>query len=394
MSETGGDRAPPASAWWRVAAMAVALAVSGGAVANYVLGVLLKDIVHNFGATRGAASSAIALYMIGLGLGVPVSGVLVDRFGARWPAVGAIIAFAAALAGLSLVDSLSGLSAMLALAGFVAGGTMVVPYVVTIAARFDRHRGLALGLGAAGLGLGGLVLPRVVAALVEDGGWRGAVRGVALLIPLVALPGALFALNRRPVASGRRLVTGPDAPWRFRAFWIIALAIALVTIGVGGATIHAAALLTDRGMTLAAATKSLAVMAAAVVVGRIGGGWLMDRLHPPFVAAGFFLLVPLAACFLLAGTPTTGVTALVFLGLAAGSEADAISVLSARYLQLATLGTATGLLQLVFSLANATGVAAFGFLFDRAGSYRPALVVTLLCGVAAAFVVTRLRRHP
>ena len=58
------------------------------------------------------------------------------------------------------------------LTGLVGGVQSPIPYAAVIAQWFDRTRGLALGIGTAGVGLGVALVPQVAAMLIGAVGWH------------------------------------------------------------------------------------------------------------------------------------------------------------------------------------------------------------------------------
>jgi predicted MFS family arabinose efflux permease len=126
------------------------------------------------------------------------------------------------------------------------------------------------------------------------------------------------------------------------------------------------------------------------MLGRVVGGYLMDKLHAPTVAAGFFLLATAALLLLVPTASISAKISLLLIGLCAGSEADVVSYLSSRYLKLPALGLANGLLIMVFTASNAAGVLLLGSLFDSSNTYTTGLLIAAVCALAAAVLITRL----
>lgn len=385
--------------WWLVAAMTFGMAVSAGSIGHYALGGFLKDIVLEYHWTRGGASTGISLFLIGLGIGIPFFGVLVDRWGPARPALASVILFSLSLAAISQAGGEITFLILFAVMGFLAGGTTAVPYSVAITRTFDRRRGLALGIGSAGVGLGGALLPRYTGYLIDTYDWRTGLLGLAVIVPLVAIPAILVGLRGRAAAAPRPR----DAPssaraqpgWRTRPFWIIVGGVFLISASVGSVLVHGIPLLTDRGLDRLAAAAIVSTMASASMVGRVAGGYLMDRFFAPWVSAGFFLLAGVGiAIILLAGSNGILWVGFILVGLTAGAEADIVIYLTTRYLSLASIGRYTGLMITVFTVASAVGVSALGHAFDAFGSYQPGLMACIAGTVAAAVVIMRLGPYP
>jgi MFS family permease len=246
---------------WVVVAMIFGTAASGPAISSYVLGIFIKPVIAEFGSTRGSASGAVSLYLLFLAISIPVFGALIDYFGPRRPALASISLLAVALIAVSMAPSHSIFLMLLAIAGLVAGGATTTPYIIAIAAQFGKRRGLALGVGGGcGLGVASAVMPRIADYLITAHGWRGALLGMAVIVLCVGLPAAYLTLgNTIPAVVFHRPRRVPDivAPFRSKHFWILAMTVMLVSIGIGGVLVHTVPLLTDRGIPRASAVKAV-----------------------------------------------------------------------------------------------------------------------------------------
>ncbi len=379
--------------------MACAMAVSAGAVAHYALGGFMKDIVEEYQWTRGGVSTGISLFLVGLSIGIPFFGLLVDRWGPARPALASVSLFSLSLAAISQAGGEFTLQILFAVMGFLAGGTTAVPYSVAITRTFDRRRGLALGIGSAGVGLGGAFLPAYTGYLIATYEWRTGLLGLAVIVPLVAIPAIFVGLRGQAAPAVRsRDAASPvmaQPGWLTRSFWIIAGSAFLISASVGGILVHGIPLLTDRGLDRRDAAAMVSTMASASILGRVTGGYLMDRFFAPWVSAGFFLLAGVGiAIILLAGSSGILWVGFIFIGLTAGAEADIVIYLTSRYLSLARVGRYTSLMITVFAIASSIGVSALGYAFDAFGNYQASLVVCIAGAIAATVVITRLGPYP
>ncbi|MFJ6378718.1 MFS transporter [Kitasatospora sp. NPDC092039] len=154
----------------------------------------------------GVIGLVVSLHIGAMFLPSPLSGLLVDRWGALPVAAasGVTLGAAALLAGLAPADSVPVLAAALLLAGVgwnlgLVGGTAVVTAAAP-PSRGAATQGLAdVGLSVAGC-TGGLLSGPVVAA----GGYETLAFGCALVALLVALPAVRAARPARPVPAGER----------------------------------------------------------------------------------------------------------------------------------------------------------------------------------------------
>ena len=72
-----------------------------------------------------------------------------------------------------------------------------VSYLTTIGIFFDAHRPVAMGVYMTGAGVGGFVVPRVIRVLIEELGWRGALRVQSAIAVGVLCLGSLLLRHPR-----------------------------------------------------------------------------------------------------------------------------------------------------------------------------------------------------
>src|SRR5205823_2612970 len=195
------------------------------------------------------------------------------------------------------------------LTGIVGGVGTPIPYATVITKWFDRQRGLALGIGIAGVGLGVALVPQLAAALIAAFGWRMAYVGLGIAVLVVAfVPVAVFLREPAetvPTQDGTPAVSIPGVTigeaFRSGLFWALAIAFFLDVIAINGMLTHIVALLTDRQIPLQAATAALSGTGVALILGRILSGWCLDRLWGPYVAVAFFILPMIGIAILTTG---------------------------------------------------------------------------------------------
>jgi MFS family permease len=137
-------------------------------------------------------------------------------------------------------------------------------------------------------------------------------------------------------------------------------------------------------------------MAIAILIGRIGTGWLLDRVWAPLVTLPV-LGAPAIACLLLAGGPpdlTIAYLCALSIGLAAGAETDLIAFLAAKYFGMRHYGRIYGLLLLPFGVASAVSPALFGLARDATGNYDLALHIATGMFLVGAALPLALGRYP
>jgi MFS family permease len=396
--------------WWVVLAAAVGLLLSIAPVVVFTLGVFMKPLNQEFNWSRGEISFALTLSTFVSSFAMPLTGQLVDRYGARRIAVPSLLLFGTSVASLSLLTaSLWHLYALFLLIGLVACGTTPLPYARVISAWFDKQRGLALGFTLAGVGVGTFVMPSLAHALVSTQGWRVAYACLGMLVIVIAAPIVGLVLRETPAMMGlqpdgkmrpefllatvQKEATGLDAraARRTTSFWCVAIAFFLVSLVTNGCVVHLVPLLTDRGVSPQSAAFAASASGVALLFGRVWTGYLLDRLFAPYVAIAFFLALGLGV-FLL-WTDTAGAIALaaaMLVGLGLGAEVDIIAFLVGRYFGLLAFGEIYGYVFAAFVLGAGIGPLLMGGGFDAAGSYRWVLGAFVLITLVACGLMTQL----
>ncbi len=395
--------------WWIVAVSAAGLFL-GAPLLVFSFSVFFKPLVLSFHASRAAVSFAFSLTNITGALWIPLSGMLIDRLGAK-----RIIISMTLFYGLVLIAALwvgSGIWQLYLFFSFLglalSSGPSPVPYGVVISHWFNRHRGLALGLSMLGIGLGSIVVPILAQHLISIFGWRitYAIFGGAVLLLPVPIVAAL--LQNDPAQRGLQPDGDETTPsslaspkdkqgvtwheiWHSPTFWMMICIFSLTGASVHGAILHMAAIFTDRGVSPERAAIATSLVGAALTVGRLGSGYLMDHIFAPRVAILFYGATTLGLAILWAGNSGTPALAASFLvGLGMGAEVETMGYMISRYFGLRAFGTAFGLAFGAFMLAGAAGVLLMGEGFDRFHSYTVPLAAFCGAMVLALLLLSRL----
>ena len=386
---------------WLVVGGAIAgLAVSNGPVLTFTFGIFLKPLTADMGWNRAETAFALSIGGILASLLVPVLGRMMDRWGIRRVALPGLVIFTASLAAVGLSPRSFLVFTLLFTLAETAGAIQTpIAYAKAISAWFDRRRGLALGVAMSGIGLGGFVMPQFAELLILHVGWRVAYAGLGVVSLAVSFPAvALFVREPEPGEGEVRALRGtfglpgltPREALTGTLFWRLGIAFFLVAMALAGTVGHAVPLLTDRGLSPAAAAATLGVFGLSTMCGRLLAGYLVDRIFAPYVAAAFFL-APIAG-FLLLATATGSLPALgvALMGLGQGTEIDLIAFLVSRYFGQKGFGQLYGWLFMMFLLGATLGRFLGGVVYDLARSYAPFLIGNAVALVIAVALIIRL----
>jgi MFS family permease len=387
---------------WRVVLAACLGVMAGfGSLFVYTFAVFVKPLSAEFGWNREAISLGFGLAAITLGLISPLLGRWIDRFGPRCIILPCMTIYCCAILSLAFLHShIWQFYVTCVVLGLVGNGAAHLAYSRSISTWFQQRLGTALAFVMVGAGLGAMILPVVAQSVMTRGGWRAAYFSLGSLALLLGLP-----LSWRYIRE-RGLVRHDSAPvshsgitWqqglRSPAFWIIVAVLFVSSISMNGAITHLSALLTDRGITPRDAALCASMLGGSSLIGRIGVGWLLDRLFGARVAL-VVNLATAAGIFLLARANSfpVGCAAAALIGIGAGGEAAITPYLLTRYFGLRAFSTLYGLTWTFYAAAGAIGPVILGRAFDLTGSYSSLLVSLAVALAFAAAMMLLLPKYP
>jgi predicted MFS family arabinose efflux permease len=284
-------------------------------------------------------------------------------------------------------------------------GATAITFTRAVNGAFQRRRGLALGITLAGSGVSVIVLKLCGQPLIDALGWRTAavlcgLSPIVIAMPLVlwGLPGsrtAAVAASRPPPAGEATGLSLGQAlqGWRF---WV--LVMAFVPSAFAGTAImpNVEHILRQAHLAVGAIPAVTSLIGVSIILGRVGGGYIIDRVWAPLVA--FAVAVSGAAGCLVLAQPTLAVwqagPAVMLVGLGAGAEIDLIAFLVVRYMGLRDYGQIYGVMLGLFFVAAGLGPSAFAKAFEYSGGYGRILWVSGVVMVVSGAFNLVLGRYP
>jgi cyanate permease len=259
-----------------------------------------------------------------------------------------------------------------------------------------------------GIGVGSIVVPILSQRLIAAIGWRATFATFGGAVLLIPLPVVAALLQNDPKQRGL-LPDGDDGNqvahkpqiskqglswpeiWHTPTFWIMIFIFSLTGAAVHGAALHMSAILTDRGFTAERAAIATSLVGAAVLVGRLCSGFLLDYVFAPRVAFLFYSATTVGIVMLCGIHPGNVALVAAFLtGLGMGAEVESMGYMVSRYFGLRVFGTAYGYTFGAFMISGSAGVLLMGAGYDRFHSYTVPLAGLAIAMVIALFLLTRL----
>lgn len=364
-------------------------------------GVFLQPITGDLGIGRESFSLAVAIQNIIFGL--PIVGVLADRYGARWVAVVSAVLYVAGLALLGVVGSPTGLTLTLGvLIGVALSGTTYVVILGAVAQVVPPDkRSLVFGTITAVGSFGMFAMVPVSQQLLSLFGWRGAISSLAVIVSSLIL--LTFILPGRPArakvvdpAEQEPLTRVLQRAWRNGSYWLLIIGFFVCGFHVAFIATHLPAFLADNQVDAGAAAMALAMIGLGNVVGSFTFGYLGDRYRKKYllsliysgraVVIGIFLFWPLSGATAVAFGAAIGFLWLGTVPLVSGAIGQIFGV---RY-----LATLYGFVFFSHQIGAFLGVWLGGRIYDVTGSYTTVWWAAILLGVIAGLVHLPLNDRP
>ena len=372
--------------WSIVVGAGTTQAVSAQPLLLSTFSLFVLPLAQATGWSRPEVLGGFTACALGLALGLPIIGRLIDRLALRPILVTCWIAYCICVAAIAVTPlSLPLFYVPFFLIGLFTSGVLI-SCSKAIVTSFDVNRGAGIGISAAIMGLGTTTMPVIVTLLIRTAGFRHAYLWMALMALVIGL--TFIILLVRPSAQPNQVassLSGTRAPapelaglsvaeaLRTSHFWLIVFALCLAALTVTGLQTNLVPIMLARGVSPDKATIVLSAFGLASLVGRLGGV-LLDRFHGTRVGAALLLLAALGILLLRFNTGfITGVAGVALCGIAFGIEIDLLAFLTSRYFGMRRFGSLIGLLQGLVTLCIGIGPIVVGFAYERLGSYEAVL---------------------
>jgi len=308
---------------WKVAVAILFILTFVSGLSFYNHAVILNALSLKPEFSMQSVSFAVSIFFLSGGIAGLWVAKLIQDFDPRiCISVGAILS-GGALSALSIVESVWQLYFVYAIFGIGFSASGLIPGTTLVTRWFHNKRAMALSIASTGLSLGGVVITPVCAMLVETLGLNNAAPIMGAMYVIGVLPVALIWLRSTPESMGLNVDGasvvdgkqdsisnscqeqggghGPKAVSEFergmsfsearrgRFFWCLSIAYIFIMMAQVGGIAHQYGLAREI-ITQAQSALILAILPVASIVGRLIGGWVIEKMSIRIFAISMMLL--------------------------------------------------------------------------------------------------------
>jgi len=360
---------------WRIVLAATVFNLPIGSL--YAFSVLLRPLEALLGVGRADLALVFALAAAGFGVGTNLAPAAY-----RWAPAPVLVLGSATVStlGMALAATANGLGQLALGYGLLFGAGGGAGYIVAQQAvnlTVTSRHGLVNGYLVSLYPVGAMIAAPIFGWSARELGVRATLGGLAAVLAitgsasawLIVRSGVTLAVSQASAAPGAH-ERRRDIFWRLWFVFFLAASAGLMVLS------QAAAIITAYGGAAPLAIFGTTFITGCIAAARVGGGWMVDWLAIPVVAAGAHAvaLTGNVALTIWPG-PVVAVLALTLVGLGYGVISGVIAASVAVYWRRALYGRVASRLYVAWCAAAIVLPISAGRLFDLTQGYRAAIMI-------------------
>ena len=391
---------------WIVVIFATLASTMFGVINSY--STFFTSLQTYFDTDRTTISWAYTIEMCFYALCAIIMGAIVDKYGPRFALYAAAVLVGG---GFALCSTITAVWQLYLFFGVIAGmghSALLVVGTTTVSKWFIKNRGLAVGIVACGLGIGLLVIPPISSRIIASQGWQssflflGGLAFVSLMIAGTFIKRRPQDVGLQPLGYGEAVnLAAPPATRDYslpeilkaRAFWVIYLTAVFCYGAEQMLVVHLVPYCASVGIGATQAAFGISCLGIGTILGRIGMGWLSDRIGR---VPALMISVGLQAITTFAMLLITGVSVLypimIVVGFGYGGWAALAMIIIGDFFGVKNMGKAQGAYFTNGVLGGMVGPLLAGWIFDTTQSYFWAIIfagVTCMIPFLLAFTIIK-----
>jgi MFS family permease len=389
--------------WVIVAVCSMSMAIAYGILYSY--SVFFKPIVAQFNWNRATVSSIYSLAMVFRGaISIPI-GWLADRYGSIKITVfcGVMIG-----TGLILASRVTELWQFYIVYGIFVSTGLSGAYTIgsAITSRwFQKKRGLALGLVAAGSGFGTLALVPLSQYLISVFNWSNAFAIIGACAGFITISTAFLL---KPAPKKKEILT--DTTGKADGFLssgsslrsailskpmlMLVVTFSLINFCIQLIMIHLVNYATDLGISSFQAAGFLGIIGVVSIIGRLFMGGASDRIgtYRSLLVCGILLLASLIVLFFNTSPCGFYIFAVLF-GFSYGGEIPQLPMLIAQIFGIRAMAALMGIVVFMGTIGGALGPWLGGKVYDVTQNYHFAFAIAAVACVLRLVLVVGFKKY-
>ncbi len=357
--------------------VAAATALNAPLGSLYAFSVFLRPLETLLGLSRADLALVFALASAGFGMGMNLAPAVYSV--APTPLLVLACAVASTL-GIALAATASGLTQLAIGYGVLFGAGGGAAYILvqqTVNMAVTRRSGLVNGYLVALYPAGAMIAAPVFGLAIREVGVRATLGGFAAVLAATGLISAWLIAHSGVALAAATGGVVPDAAERRRPVFLRLCVVFFLAASAGLMVLsQAAGIITAYGGATPLAVYGTTFITGTIAAARLGGGWMIDWLAIPIVAAGAHA-ISLAGNVALTLWPGPGIAvlALALVGLGYGLISGVAAAAVAVYWRRALYGRIASRLYLAWCAAAIVLPIIAGRLFDLTRGYDVAVMI-------------------
>ncbi len=377
--------------WLLIVVVGTIVGISMGRAQS--MGLYLPPLTQALGVGREPYALAMAVSQLLMGIGAPLSGGLIDKFGAGRVIVLCVLTTILGLWFMYIATSPMHLLISGALMGIGVSGTGVTSLVGTIGrlAPADKRLSAIASIGMAA-GIGGFVSLPVMHFIMEAVGWKQSLVWLmvitATLIPLAYPLGGKPQVQQAGTMQAQSLKDALREAFSHPSYWLLTGGFFVCGFHVAFIMVHLPAFVADQGLPNWVGPFALSVVGIANIIGT----FLAGQSGKVVQKRQGLSLIYLARAVLFLGfifipaSPASVIITCGLLGLFWLSTIPLTSGLVATFFGTTWMSMLFGFVFLSHQVGSFLGVWLAGRLYDMTGSYTAMWWISVALGVMAALI--------
>jgi len=372
--------------------------------AQYSFGVFFKPMLNEFGTSRALLSGAYSINLVMLAIASIFTGKLSDKYGSRL-----VVTVCGSLLGISylLMSQVQMVWQVYIIFGIIASIGVAgswVPLLSTIARWFVFRRGLMIGIAAAGIGAGTMIVPPLSSYLITSLGWRTSyiTIGIAMLVLVITSAQMLkndpSRIGQTALGSSRHQADHSATGFTLREalqtrqFWLLGATFLFMGACLYSVLVHIVPHAMDVGISQVKAATIISVIGGVSIISKVMAGSAVDRLGIGRVSV---MVTSLMLISLIIIQLSDALWALYIFAVIFAFGYGGFAVIQVPYLAelfgLRYLGAIFGIAYFLLN-AGAFGPFVVGKIFDATSSYSWAFIFLAILNVLAILCVIGIKK--